>query len=126
MNGKNPIILLKEKLINDINQVEFSLLKENWNKIFNREKHTRIIYEEDEVIPIMDSEWFGDDLFLKNEVLNDIEYMTKRFLNNKSNDAKRNFTLLLDHYYWLIESLATTKNMDAKKYFKLFEKLFTN
>ena len=123
MLDKNPINLLKEKLINDINEVNFATLKENWNLIFNREKHTRIIYEEDEVVPIMDSEWFGDDVFLKNEVINDIEYMTKRFLKNKNNDLKRNFTLLIDHYYWLIEALATTKNLDAKKYLNSYLKL---
>ncbi|WP_027124083.1 MG296/MPN423 family protein [Mycoplasmoides pirum] len=123
MNLQKSISLFKEKLLRDIQKVNFNVLKENWNKIFEREKHTRMIFDEDEVVPILESEWYGDDVFLKNELEKDINYMCNRFNNDKKNSDDRNFSLLIDYYYWLLEALATTLNISFKSYLNLFKNM---
>lgn len=117
-----------QKLINfltiEINRIDFSILKENYNRLFDRVLHTKIIYEDDEYedIPFFSKKLEGDDFFLKNELIKQINYSLKEISFTKFDEAKK-FDLLCDEFSTLIQAIAISLGYNPLNYEKKINKL---
>ncbi len=124
MNHDKNIAAFKSRLTADLRRVDFAVLRENWNRLFEREKHTRIVYEDEDAPMLLESEWYGDDVFLKEQLLKEIGQMADRFSRPGRGSRARNFAQMLDFHFPLLEALAITMNADFRQYARGYERLY--
>lgn len=108
---------LKNELLTEINKIDFSVLKENYNRLLFRQKHTLIEYEDDEYadISFFNKEMFGDDVYLKNELLKQVQYTIKG-LTNAPYDEQKKINILLDEFSILIQAIGISLGLQPETY----------
>lgn len=118
---------LKNELTKIINKIDFVILKENYNKLFIRNKHIRIIYEDDEYndLSFFDKEIYGDDVFLKNELIKQIQYTIDN-LKKAPFDEMKKINLLFDEFTILIFAIGVSLGLQPENYKNmLYNKIIT-
>lgn len=127
MNKEQICKKLIDFLTIEINRIDFSILKENYNRLFDRVIHTKIIYEDDEYedIPFFSKKLEGDDFFLKNELIKQINCSLKEISFTKFDEIKK-FDLLCDEFSTLIQAIAISLGYNPLNYEKKINNLKTN
>ncbi|WP_027119954.1 MG296/MPN423 family protein [[Mycoplasma] testudinis] len=110
----------------EVSSLDFSVLKENYNRMFDRYIDSKIVYADDDYddVSFFNKRLDGDDFFLKNELIRQIE-MTTKALEPAPFDETKKINLLWDEFQILIQALAVSKGLQPKNYENRLRALLT-
>ena len=111
------ICKLATVLNNEVNSLDFVILKDNYNRMFDRYIDTKIIYVDDdyEDVSFFSKRLEGDDFFLKTELLKQIQ-MTVDVIKPAPFDEQKKLNLLWDEFEILIRAIAVSKGLLLDNY----------
>lgn len=111
------ICKLATVLNNEVNSLDFVILKDNYNRMFDRYIDTKIIYVDDdyEDVSFFSKRLEGDDFFLKAELLKQIQ-MTVDVIKPAPFDEQKKLNLLWDEFEILIRAIAVSKGLLLDNY----------
>lgn len=117
MTNNRMICKLAIVLNNEVNSLDFVILKDNYNRMFDRYIDTKIIYVDDdyEDVSFFSKRLEGDDFFLKTELLKQIQ-MTVDVIKPAPFDEQKKLNLLWDEFEILIRAIAVSKGLLLDNY----------
>lgn len=117
MTNNRMICKLATVLNNEVNSLDFVILKDNYNRMFDRYIDTKIIYVDDdyEDVSFFSKRLEGDDFFLKAELLKQIQ-MTIDIIKPAPFDEQKKLNLLWDEFEILIRAIAVSKGLLLDNY----------
>lgn len=117
MTNNRMICKLATVLNNEVNSLDFVILKDNYNRMFDRYIDTKIIYVDDdyEDVSFFSKRLEGDDFFLKTELLKQIQ-MTVDVIKPAPFDEQKKLNLLWDEFEILIRAIAVSKGLLLDNY----------
>lgn len=117
MTNNRMICKLATVLNNEVNSLDFVILKDNYNRMFDRYIDTKIIYVDDdyEDVSFFSKRLEGDDFFLKAELLKQIQ-MTVDVIKPAPFDEQKKLNLLWDEFEILIRAIAVSKGLLLDNY----------
>lgn len=117
MTNNRMICKLATVLNNEVNSLDFVILKDNYNRMFDRYIDTKIIYVDDdyEDVSFFSKRLEGDDFFLKAELLKQIQ-MTIDVIKPAPFDEQKKLNLVWDEFEILIRAIAVSKGLLLDNY----------